>query len=195
MTGFKEALLAELKAELADPDRPVQAAQVARRGPSPRLAVAAAGVAAVVAIGALLLPAQQAEPAYAVTTEDGMVTLKINFIGEPSEANRKLREAGVSAVIVLEKPDCEPDGGGAVLDDATAKGLDLASRFARASQTHTLKIAPSDIPAGQVLVVVPIARQGPGIPFVAAGLYRLPAPSCAPPWTGPATVPTPRVTN
>jgi hypothetical protein len=192
MTGFKEALLEQLTAELTDADRPVPAIPATQRGPIRRSAAFAAGVAAVAILGAILLSPQQAKPAYAITTEDGVVTLKINFIGEPADANRKLQKAGVRAVIVLEKPDCTAKGGDAVRG-AVEKQLDLAMRFTTASQNDTLRIRPADIPEDQILVVVPIKRHqsastsagaersAPLYPVLSATLHHPPAPSCVVP--------------
>jgi hypothetical protein len=96
MTNFKEALLAELTAQVTAPE-PV-------RRPVRRWAVAATGAAAVIAAAAIVLVVapQQQERAFALTEQpDGTFVLKWSDLDPDhfEEANRAMREAGVRARI------------------------------------------------------------------------------------------------
>lgn len=81
----------------------------------------------------------------------------------------------------MAKPNCQDQGGGEVTGGRSIMNLRLAMQFAKASETHTRRIRRSDIPPGEVLVVVPYAVHEIGRPFMRASLYRPPAPTCAVP--------------
>src|SRR5215475_9923493 len=110
---FEDRLLAELRQVVVaratkDPDsataphpallrRPVTHRRLALAG-----AFAAAGTAATVLVA---LAPGTSTPAYAVSTSaDGTVTVTANYLGDPAEANKELRRAGVRAVVLPAVP-------------------------------------------------------------------------------------------
>jgi hypothetical protein len=120
---------------------------------------------------------QMAAPAYAVTSnQDGSLTVTINNIGDPGEANKILRDAGVRAVVLVPKSaeDCP-------VEDRTPAATDSvlgAVEFDRAAGPNVNKILihPDKIPAGTVLALSAVTYpHGPGFSI---GMYPEPGPKC-----------------
>ncbi|WP_188196725.1 hypothetical protein [Nonomuraea sp. SYSU D8015] len=94
--SFRDKLLEELRAEAAT----VSWEPLPARRPARHLVTAAGLGAAVVAAVAVAIPLMWDAPAFAVVkNSDGTVTVRINEFVRPKELEKRLREAGVRAVI------------------------------------------------------------------------------------------------
>lgn len=105
-TQFEDRLLAELRQVVATRPEPA-AVSPPRRAPRPRLlAGAATATAAAAAVVAVAASGGGASPAYAVDRQaDGSVTVTISSLRDADGLERKLRAAGVPAVV-----DYTPEG-------------------------------------------------------------------------------------
>jgi hypothetical protein len=98
-TRFEDRLLAQLRQIVAE--RPAPAATPHRRPRRTRLALAGAGVAAAAAAAvAIVATGGGVTPAYAVQPRaDGSVTVRIHSLSDAAGLERRLRAAGVPAVV------------------------------------------------------------------------------------------------
>jgi hypothetical protein len=153
-----------------------------------RWAVAGGGVAAVLLGAAVFALAPTATAAYTVTTRgDGTVSVVVNNVGEPTEANEALRRAGVRATVMLPEPATEcpaadrPDvtvlsfGSGKVRLDMV-RAPEMATIVESTSHANEVLIHPNAIPAGQILLLVPVVA--PGGPILQIAVSPAPGPRC-----------------
>lgn len=104
---FEDRLLAELRAIVTARPAPATAQPVPRRPPRARLALGGVATAAAAAAAAVIATGGGSpEPAYAVERQaDGDVTVTVNSLRDADGLERKLRAAGVPAVV-----DYTPEG-------------------------------------------------------------------------------------
>jgi hypothetical protein len=142
-----------------------------RRTLARRWVLAGTGLAAVAGVAAIVL-APSSEPAYAVTANsDGTVTITVNNIGDPADANRELKKAGVQASVMLPKAagDCpERDRAGVTVvsfqQSNFATDLVKAPQYLEVvdstSRNNEVRIRPNAIPEGKLVIVSPIPSPG-----------------------------------
>jgi hypothetical protein len=179
VTRFRQALLDELKTRVSAP-APVPRGSRRFR---PRLAFGGAALAVVSAAAAVLVSQTASTPAYAVTSHsDGSVSVKLNHIGDPAEANRRLREAGVPAIVMPESraQDCPAADRGngrlvsGVYDVVEPGGKSDLTAFAQTSVT----LRPGEIPADAMFVLVPRESAGARGAVLLVFSYDKPGPRC-----------------
>ncbi len=98
---FEDRLLEQLRTVVVDAGPPMPELVTSRRPRTARLALAGAGVAAATAAVAIVAASNDATPsAYAVQSRaDGAVTVSIHSLSDADGLQRKLRAAGVPAVV------------------------------------------------------------------------------------------------
>jgi hypothetical protein len=162
---FEERLLHELRALLvAQPSsgpeplrRPRLWARAAHR-PRHRLALAGgvAGLVAVAAAGVLFLT-RGAAPAYAVNAnDDGTVTVEINSLQDAAGLERKLRGAGIRAVVQYLPPGktCKQPWFTPVSHDHGPGHEQATRRFEHTSDSHTSFTIGKHHPTDATLVIM-----------------------------------------
>jgi hypothetical protein len=161
--GFEERLLAELRSVVAEPPRRERPTRRPRRLV---LAGSLAGVAAVAATAGVFLLGGGATPAYAVSkNDDGTVTVEISSLNDAAGLERKLRDAGIRAVVQYvprgkackqpwpQTPSGPPEHGAGLI----VKG------GVRHTDDHTVFTISNNLPADLTLVIVTqTAREMPG---------------------------------
>lgn len=176
MTRFRQALLDELVNRTTNPGH--QMAPVRRGAPRHRLLASAGGAAAAAAaIGVVVASGVvtngSATPAYAMATEpDGTVSITLNRLGDPSSVNQRLRDAGIRATIMLRSAasDCPAGKRGTEYRGPGISRIEFTAR-------NVARLRPADIPAGAIMVIVPLSSANGGFIFN-AGTYLLPGPGC-----------------
>jgi hypothetical protein len=200
MTRFRQALLDELLARVADPvaeATPAPATSRVARLRRPGFALGGAVLAAL-AVGATVVVTQATStPAYAVSTDpDGTVTVTVHFLGDPTAANRALQAAGVHARVILPSAPgaCPPSEQGTPGGPFTgAQAMELFRSTVLSDQDGVVRLRPDRIPAGTVLVLVPMARLGRREPGLEVSWHAEPGPTCmaiSPPPPVPGPIPT-----
>lgn len=188
---FEDRLLAELRAVVAERPAPAPpqsgtaaASAPPRRAPRltrSRVAIGAAATAAATAAVAVVLAAGgTSTPAYAVEpAADGGVTVEITSLRDAAGLERKLREAGVPAVVryVPEGKTCRAraTGGSAPSRGAAgaaqgSMGVELRDGAAR------FTISRGMVGRGETLVIV--SSLGQGVSSVATTIADGPVPPC-----------------
>ncbi|WP_155251597.1 hypothetical protein [Salinispora cortesiana] len=159
-----------------------------RRGTRTRRWVLAGTGLAAVAGAAMMLLNPSSEPAYAVTSNsDGTVTITVNNIGDPADANRKLQKAGVPAIVMLPKAatNCpERDRAGVTVvsfkqsNFATdlVKAPDFLEVVGSTSRDNEVRIRPNEIPMDQIVIVSPIPSKAG--PMIQVSVAPKPGPKC-----------------
>lgn len=189
MTPLEHTLTYRLRAVaefVPDTDPPMRRliAEGRRRRRNARVAgwSTVAGAAASIAVSVATLAS--VTPAYAVQVQDdGSISVTANRIADPSEVNRQLREVtGGRAVILLEQDRCPAGSQGSQVITGTDAGLLAGARrpgIASVGSDARLRIKTQAVPAGQILVVSPVADLGSAEPRSwALRLYRQPGPTC-----------------
>jgi len=177
MTRFKEALLAELTAQVtrqAAPARPRRRWQLA--------AVSAAAVTVAVGTAVLLAPSQQ-RAAYAIETmPDGTIRFTMRELNDIEGANRALREAGARAVVrQLGPPGSCPENSfppqdPGPLDPETINYMSKVTQSPDGSEIW-LDITPN-IPSDVTVVILPSEEDWPVMRSEAMTAVRGPVPPC-----------------
>ncbi|HKT03332.1 MAG TPA: sialidase family protein, partial [Rugosimonospora sp.] len=148
--------------------------------------VVAVAAAVCVAIG--LTPAT-GTPAYAVATgADGSVTVTANYLGDPADANRRLRAAGVAAIVIPAVPpaQCPTDRRGRVVPaDRGGQGDPLmVTGMGRGPVTmHWMR---DGVATGATLILSPQLDPASGKLVMIIDEYYLPGPGCVPAGTANA---------
>ncbi|MFG1654902.1 hypothetical protein ACGFIY_00030 [Micromonospora chersina] len=186
MTRFRQALLNELLVRVEERPfaKPAPAPRTTRSSLALVAALGTAGVVGAVAALAGTVADNDAKPAYAVTTDrNGSVTITVNYLGDPADANRILQEAGVQAKIMPPVPadSCDTDQpkplplGSQGFDDAFRAVLGDTMRIG----AGTIRIQPSLIRADTLLVIAPETVEAMGNRVVMYwSIYPQPGPSC-----------------
>lgn len=142
------------------------------------------GAAMAAAVAATIVTVQGAgSPAYAVTTDkDGTVSVTVNRVEDPAEANRELR-ATTDRVVVIQP---SPEAGCSVAERGTALPVGLADAFKMTrvladsdvdNADNAVRMRPDHIPADAVLVLVPVNAPG-GAARLLVSWYKAPGPKC-----------------
>jgi hypothetical protein len=153
--GFEERLLDELRNVVADEPKPERPLRQPRRLV---LAGGLAGLTAVAAVAGVLLLTGGASPAYAVNkNDDGTVTVEIGSLRDAAGLERKLREAGIRAVVQYLPPGkaCKqpwPETSTAPHDLGAAKGMIKGGVLH--TPDHTRFTISNNVPADLTLVVM-----------------------------------------
>jgi hypothetical protein len=175
MTTFEDRLLAELRQVVADRPEPAAVQPPLRRAPRARIALggfataAAAAAAVVIASGG-----DPAEPAYAVDRQsDGSVTVQISSLRDADGLERKLRAAGIPAVVDYTPAGkmCRmPRGKPAQIDKLTMSGT------ARDSGPATFTFERGQIKPGQTVVIQ--SSLGEGASSIGTEIVEGPVAAC-----------------
>jgi hypothetical protein len=161
--GFEERLLAELRTVVAVRP-PVQEAGARGRRSRARqpgwrrrfaLVGATAAVLAVAAAAGVPFLTGGSDPAYAVSTNgDGTVTVEINALSDAAGLERKLREAGVPAVVRYLPPGKACKAGWFTVAPANGSGHGTTSGAMQTEQGHVrFTIDPGTLAPDETLVI------------------------------------------
>jgi hypothetical protein len=158
--SFEERLLQELRSVVAANGKEPRGS---RSWAAPRrlgLAGAAAALVAVAAVAAVQLVSGGAEPAYAVNTnDDGTVTVEISSLSDAAGLERKLRDAGIPAVVQYLPPGkvCKQPWPTATPGGHPAKsGVEGTAMKGGVEHTagHTRFTISKNLPDGDTLVIM-----------------------------------------
>lgn len=179
MTRFRQALLEELLVRVDE--RPVMEPARAPRTVRPKLAFGAAlGMASVIGVASALATTatDSGNPAYAVTSHnDGTVTVTVNWLGDPADANRALADAGVRAKVIL--PTTSDNCPGAEEFRSGPHGPQNVNASSMADVFgNQVTIRPDLIPADTVFVLSAAQIPDESNLMVFVDVYPDPGPAC-----------------
>jgi hypothetical protein len=174
MTNFQRALLDELRSRVVErPGARPAPVRLAR----PRLALGGVAVAiAGLAVGVVSAVHEGQTPAYAVTDEpDGSVSVAVNRIESPAEANQHLRDSGDRVIVMVpsDPEDCAMSDRGTPAPDGITNYIVMPK-----SDENIARVYPHRLPPNTVVVVIPYARDAGGPPTAVAIPYLVPGPKC-----------------
>jgi hypothetical protein len=162
--GFEERLLNELRSMVATSATARSERPRTRIGaPSRRRLALAGGLAALLAVAAgagVPFLTGGASPAYAVTkNDDGTVTVEISSLGDAAGLERKLRDAGIRAVVQYLPPGkaCKQPWPTATPGDHATKGGPEGTAIKGGvahSEGHTRFTISKNLPADETLVIM-----------------------------------------
>lgn len=171
--SFEDRLLVELRALVAERPAPTVAHRPRPRRTRIGLAVAGGAAAATVAAVALVAGSgDRPSNAYAVERlADGAVSVSINSLSDADGLERKLREAGVPAVV-----DYDPTGGPGCVGAESAAGADRSGKAttgpsveshndAGTAAAPSLSTSGGEAPGGSGKATTRISHTGDGIAF------------------------------
>lgn len=115
---------------------------------------------------------------------DGTVTVIFNHIADPDRVNRALRDAGVRAIVLLPQPadSCPTEDRGTPVPVGLYQAWSIQNALVRHGEdkVNVARLRPDQIPAGTVLVLVPMDRgpRGEAGPYLRIDQYQEPGPRC-----------------
>jgi hypothetical protein len=182
---FEDRLLAELKQVVAARagTADVSPARVHPTVKRRRLAlVGAFGAVGAVASLVFAVTPGGGIPAYAVSrSADGTVTVTANYLGDPTQANRELRRAGVRAVVLPAVPaaSCPAgDQGRKVPAEKGGQGTTILVTHMVGSKQVQVRWQLDSIVPGALLVLSPQRDEATGDMVMTVDEYYEPGPRC-----------------